>query len=104
MVKIQETPSSEYEKLDRIIQDLCERHGLHLEVTGWARKTYDIHWINKKTHRTELIARVESFVTVSGEILVFDDRGIEFAQDLGSAVESKFNVAEAVIIRARKPE
>ncbi|MBI2193365.1 MAG: hypothetical protein HYU36_15430 [Planctomycetes bacterium] len=102
MVKIQ--GSSEYDKLDGIVQEACSKHGFKLQVTGWARKTYDIFFEEKKTKKLEHVARVESFATTSGEIRVFDDRALPFAQDLGQALESAFKLTEAVVIREKRPE
>lgn len=98
MVKIQ--GPSDYEKLDELVAKTAERHGLRLDVTGWTRKTYDVYQGNDRLDATQLIARVESFATTSGEIIVFDDSGMSFAEDLGAGLEREFeSVLEAVVVR-----
>jgi len=102
MVRIRE--SSGDDKLDEIIHETCERHGFSLNVVGWARKTYDVILPDPKAGRDELLARVESFVMTSGEIRVFDDKALSFAEDVGEQLERAFNLKEAVILRKPRPE
>ncbi len=97
MVKIKE--SSEYERLDAIMHEICERLGLKLLVQGWTRKTYDVYRDDRKTNTEEHLARVESFATSSGEIRIYREDAMEFASELGQALEKAFDLAEAVIIR-----
>ena len=101
MVKFQEP--SDYDKLDQIIRDIVAKLGLHLEVAGWTRKTYDIYTSDGRLNTRQLISRVESFATTSGEVRIFDDRATEFATQLGEAIENSFAVDEAVIIRESRP-
>lgn len=102
MVKMQEP--SDQEKLDRIMVETCGRFGFRLSVTGWSRKTYDVYWRNQTSDKEEILARVESFATTSGEIRLFDDRGLAFAEALGQQLEKAFGLAEAVLIRQRPTE
>lgn len=102
MVRMQEP--SEAERLDRLVAASSARHGLHVSVTGWARKTYDVYHREPKADRETLVARIESFATTSGEIRVFDDRALGFAQELGAGLEREFGLKEAVIVRQRAPE
>ena len=103
MVKTQ--GPNEYDRLDEMIQRLCGEHGLRLEVSGWTRKTYDVLVEGgSRTPRSELVARIESFATTSGEVRVFDDRGAAFATDVGAALESDFGVAGAIVLRVPRPE
>ena len=102
MVKVQ-GPSDD-EKLDRIIKEACERHGLGLQVVGWTRKTYDVHRKARTARDAGLIARIESFAMTSGEIRIYDDLALPFAEEVGAALETSFpTVGEAVIIREDKP-
>jgi len=97
MVKFQE--GTEYDKLDAIVHEVCQRHGLKLLVQGWTRKTYDVFADDRKTNSSALLARVESFATANGEIRIFDESALPFAEDLGQALEQTFGLAEAVIVR-----
>jgi hypothetical protein len=49
------------------------------------------------------LARVETLVTSNGEIRFFDDRATDFVQELGAALESEFEVSEAILIRDKPP-
>ena len=89
--------------LDSIIRSACERHELRLFVTGWTRKTFDIHAQDPQTRGSRLVARVESFATTSGEILVFDDCALAVAAEIGEALEKHFGVKEATIVRRSQP-
>lgn len=98
MVKI-EGPSSDYDRLDELVRGLAEKHGLRLDIVGWSRKTYDLYTPDVREGPRRLLARVESFATTNGEIRVFEDTALKFAEDLGAALEKDFGVAEAVVIR-----
>ena len=100
MVKIQ--GRSEYDKLDEIMRRVAAAHGLKLDVVGWSRKTYDLYVVLEDQRTSRLAARIESFVTTSGEIRVFDEGAMPFAEKLGEALEEAFSL-EAVIIRDQKP-
>ena len=102
MVKIKE--SSEYDKLDALVREVCERLGLKLLVQGWTRKTYDVYRDDRKANVEEHLARVESFATTSGEIRIYREDAMEFASELGRALEQAFEIAEAVIIREQPKE
>ncbi len=91
---------SDYERLDRLVGELADRFSLRLLRTGWTRRTYDLYTEDARRNRTELLVRVESFVTTNGEISLFDDRGLPFARALGEAIERTFDVGEATIVRA----
>ena len=99
MVKIQGT--CEYDKLDTLVNELVKTHGLIVEVTGWTRKTYDVYCPSDEQARTVLLyARIESFATTNGQISVFDERAMPFAEELGAAFETQFDIEEAVIVRS----
>ena len=103
MVKTQ--GPSDYDRLDTLVAELCDKHGLRLAVSGWTRKTYDVlAGDRQRMPRSTLLARIESFATTSGEIRVFDDRAIAFAEELGAALEQAFGIAEAVVLRVPRPE
>ena len=101
MVKVQGL--SDYDRLDTLVHELVQKHGLRLDVTGWTRKTYDVFGPGGKYDPRTHFAQVESFATTSGEILVFDDAALPFAQELGGALEEQFGVAEAVVVRRPPP-
>jgi hypothetical protein len=42
---------------------------------------------------------VESFTTTNGEIRIFDDSAVPFAEELGGILEKDFGIGEAVVIR-----
>jgi hypothetical protein len=102
MVKIREASGDD--KLDAIMQETTRRHGFSLDVLGWARKTYNVILPNRKTGKDELLARVESFAMTSGEVRVFNDKALTFAEDLGQQLETAFKLKEAVILREPTPE
>jgi hypothetical protein len=97
MVRVVRQEQSDDERLDRIIDQLAQKHDLKLDRTGWARKTYDLYLRDRKGDRLVLLARVETLATVNGEIRVFDDRGLAFAQDLAAELEQTFGLKEATI-------
>ena len=101
MVKQSET--SEEDKLEEIVKSMCKKYGLKLYVEGWARKTYDIFEENRKSKRSEHLARIESLAAKSGEIRYFDNKMEDFATELGKAIESQLNVEEALLIRENRP-
>ncbi len=100
---VKQQGASDYDRLDTILRDLCRQHQFALSVTGWSRKTYDIYLEPDRLGKREHLARVESLATTGGEIRLFDDRAVAFAQALGEALEKQFGVAEAVIIREQAP-
>lgn len=105
MVRIQ--GPSEYERLDALVKEACEKHDVVLREAGWTRKTYDIHideGMQKGVRRQPLVARIESFATTSGEIAVYDDRALPFAETLGGLLEKEFDIDEAVILRKAEPD
>lgn len=97
MVRIQ--GPSDYERLDALVRRLVAARGLHLDVTGWTRKTYDVYTATVNARPGELLLRVESFATTSGEIVVFDDRGMDLAAALGAELEREFGLSEATVVR-----
>ncbi len=101
MVRIQAT--SDYDRLDALIREIVDQHDLHLDVIGWTRKTYNIYRMNGRRDPAVLLARVESFATTNGEITVFDDTAISFAEQLGAALEEQFVVGEAVVVKQPPP-
>ena len=52
---------------------------------------------------TTLLAQIESFVTTNGEIVIFDDQALPFAEELGGALEKQLGVKEAVLRRRPPP-
>lgn len=97
MVRMEEP--SESLRLDRILNDACEDHGLVLVITGWARKTYDIYREDGETRRRMHLIQVESFATRSGEVIVFHDDGVTAAKAIAEALEEAFGLDEAVLVR-----
>lgn len=103
MVKIQ-GQSTDPERLDGIVAEACKKHGFRLDVDGWTRKTFDVYVGLARNRDSKLVARIESFATSNGEIRLYDDRALAFAQELGEALEREFGVKEATIVRDRPPE
>lgn len=103
MVRVVRQEQSDDERLDRIVGQLAQKHDLKLERTGWARKTYDLYFRDRKADRLLLVARVETLATVNGEVRVFDDRGLPFAQDLAAEFEQTFGLKEATILSLPPP-
>ena len=101
MVKIQE--QSEYERLDKLIQEIVDEFGLRLDVNGWTRKTYSVYTADTEKETGVLFARIESFATTNGEITVFDKTAMPFAEKLGTALEEQFDVEEAVVVERPRP-
>jgi hypothetical protein len=101
MVKIQ--GSSDEVLLDKLIHELVAKHGFYLDVTGWTRKTYNVYRSSGRGGPTRLLAQIESFVTTSGEIVVFEDEALPFAEELGGAIEKQLGVKEAVLLRRPPP-
>ena len=101
MVKIQ--GSSDEVLLDKLIHELVARHGFYLDVTGWTRKTYSVYRSSGRGGPTKLLAQIESFVTTSGEIVVFEDEALPFAEELGGEIEKQLGVKEAVLLRRPPP-
>lgn len=103
MVRIQE-PSPD-ERLHTLVRELCDRHGLRLDVEGWARRTYDVYVSDGRLGRRRRVARVESFATTNGEIRVYDAAAMPFAAELGARLEQAFPaIGEATILREPPPE
>jgi len=100
MVRIQQ--QSDDERLDALIHRLCDELDLHLEITGWTRKTWDVYARDNR-RSSKLLARVESFVLTSGEIRIYDDDAMAFAEALGTALEGDFGIGETVVIREAPP-
>jgi hypothetical protein len=98
MVRVVHREQSDDERLDGIVAELARKHGLKLDRTGWARKTYDLFLYDRAAGRSLLVARVETLATVSGEVRVFDDRGLPFAQELAAELERAFGLKEATIL------
>lgn len=102
MVKMQE--SSDSDKLESVLKELCDAFGYRLYVEGWTRKTYDVFTKETRSVKAEHLARLESLATTSGEIRCFDDRALDFAKKVGDRLEGLFGIDDAVIIRSRRPE
>ena len=97
MVKIQGPP--DHERLDEMIHRLAAAHGLVLDIIGWAYRTYDVYHVESRLGARVKVARVESLASTTGEIQVFDDRGLPFAQGLAAELEQAFDIGEALITR-----
>ncbi len=100
MVRI-EGPQDEQARLDALVHRLAKAHGLHLVETGWARKTYELFRPipGDARRRKKAVARLESYVLQSGEILVLDEDGLPFAEELGKALEEDLGLTEVVLRR-----
>ena len=103
MVRVIRQEQSEDEHLDGLIAQLAKKHGLKVDRTGWSRKTYDLFLHDRATNRSLLVARVETLATVNGEVRVFDDRALPFAQELAEELERAFGLKEATILRLPPP-
>lgn len=103
MVRIQ-GQSADPERLDGIVAAACKKHGFRLDVEGWTRKTFDVYVGEARNRDSRLVARIESIATTNGEIRVYDDRALAFAQEVGEALEREFGVKEAVVVRDQPPE
>lgn len=101
MVRIQGSSSDII--LDKLIRELVDKHGFYLDVTGWTRKTYNVYRSSGRGGPTKLLARIESFVTTSGEIVIFEDEALAFAEELGGELEKQLGVKEAVLLRQPPP-
>lgn len=96
---------SDYDRLEQLVEELARKHELRLSVSGWTRKTFEVFDSDRKrTPGTELLARIESFATTNGEIRVYDDRAMPFAEELGAALEKEFEIGEATLLRLPRPE
>jgi hypothetical protein len=106
MVRIQQGVSheSEYDRLDRVLNELCDKYKFRLYVDGWTRKTYDVFFGERKHADVVHLARIETLATTSGEIRFYDDRVLPFAEELGGILEADFGVREAVLIRDNPPQ
>lgn len=101
MVKIQ-PPHSEYDRLERLVQDVAQAYDAVLDINGWTRKTYDFYSNPGRHERRQLLARVESFATTNGQVTVFDDAGMPLAEHLGTRLEQEFGLEDAVIVRGTR--
>ena len=97
MVQIEGPP--EHERLNEMVERLAAAQGLVLDITGWSHRTYDVYRVESRLGARLRVARLDSFATRSGEIQVFDDLGLPFAQALGAELEQAFAIGEAVIKR-----
>ncbi len=102
MIKVKE--SSEFDRLESVLNDLCRKHDLKLYIAGWTRKTYDIFLEKKRLDKAEHLVRIESLAVCNGEIRFFGDRAIDFVNDLGQELERIFEIEEAVLIKEKRPE
>jgi len=102
MVRIQ-GQSSDPDRLDALVAAACKRHGFRLDVEGWTRKTFDVYVGQARNRDSKLVARIESIAATNGEIRVYDDRALAFAQELGEALERELGVREATIVREDPP-
>ena len=103
MVRVVRQEQSDDERLDGLVARLADKHGLKVDRTGWARKTYDVFVADPKTDRTVLVARVESLATVSGEVRAFDERGLPFAEELAGEFERVFGLKDATVLYVPPP-
>jgi uncharacterized protein with GYD domain len=103
MVRVVRQEPSDDERLDRLIAQLAQKHGLKLDRTGWARKTYDLFAPVPGTDHAVLAARVETLATVNGEVRVYDDRALPFGEELAGELERAFGVKEATILCLPRP-
>lgn len=103
MVRVVRNEESDDERLDKLVENLAAKHGFKLQRAGWARKTYDLFHKPGKHGASTFVARVESSATYSGEIRVFDDSALSFAEELGGALEETFTLKEATILRLPPP-
>ncbi len=101
MVRIQE--QSEYDRLDALIRELVAKHEYFLDVTGWTRRTYDVFRRNNRHEPRQPLARIESFASTNGEVTVYEDLAMGFAQELAESLEKEFELSEAVIVRQTPP-
>ena len=90
MVSIKE--ESDYDKLDRIVETVCNEQNLTLYVDGWTRKTYRIYEQDPETRQKSQLLQIESLITTNGELYYFSDEAIEIAKLLGEALEKEFEI------------
>lgn len=96
-------PQSENDKLAAIVERLAAKHGFEVYKSGWARTTYEVNVRDPRSRDLRLLVSLESFATVSGEILLFAPEGRAYAEELGAEMEKTFpDVKEAVIIEKTK--
>ena len=92
-------PESENDRLGTIIERLAQKHGYEVYKSGWARTTYDVNRRDPRSRDVRPLVRVESFATVSGEIVLLAGEGRAYAEELGAEIEKAFpDVKEAVIV------
>jgi hypothetical protein len=104
MVRVVRQEQSDDDRLDGIVDRLAGKHGLRLDRTGWARKTYDLYFVDPATDRMQLVARVESLATTNGEVRVFDERGLPFAEELAAELEQVFALTDATVLNVARPD
>jgi hypothetical protein len=103
MVRVVRQEQSDDDRLDGIVDRLAGKYGLRLDRTGWARKTYDLYLVDPTTERMHLVGRVESLATTNGEVRVFDERGLPFAEELAAELEQVFEVKDATVLQMPPP-
>jgi uncharacterized protein with GYD domain len=104
MVRYVSDSESPEERLERLVRAHASQHGLRVEVTGWTRKTFDVFQNGSGPRDWHLVSRIESFATVSGEVRIFSDAALPFAEALAADLEQQLDaVAEASIIREDNP-
>ena len=103
MVRVVRKEQSDDERLDALVERLAEQHGLRLDRTGWARKTYDLYVVDTKTGRMNLVARVESLATSNGEVRVYREPGLPFAEALAAELEQAFGLSDATVLFVGPP-
>jgi hypothetical protein len=104
MVRVVRQEQSDDDRLDGIVSRLAGTHGLRLDRTGWARKTYDLYLVDPATDRMQLVARVESLATTNGEVRVFNERGLPFAEELAAELERVFGLTDATVLNVASPD
>ena len=89
---------SEFDRLEALIKELCQKYHFTLMIDGWTRKTFDIFQMGERLGKTKRMARVESLAVSNGEIHYFDEEAYDFACELGHRLEKDFGIEEAVLI------
>lgn len=104
MVKID--TGDDYTKLEHIIRQICEKHKLQLNITGWSCKTFDLlKPIDPAGRRKKIVAQLRSLTMKNGEIYIFTDEQpvLDAIKELAEAIERNFSIPEAVIIKKETP-
>ncbi len=102
MVKLKE--SSEFDRLEILLTEICDREDLRLYVNGWARKTFDIFKEDRKSRKAAHLLRIESLAVTNGEIRYYDKSVIQLVNAIGEALEQSFEISEAILIHEKRPE